>query len=877
MKKYLIALILSFTLGLLLASSMVVAKQTTMSTYYPSSSGAYTKVLLMNGANGPNENACFCAQNTLNSTGYNLNPNGSPNSKWTLLGYGGTLCDTGEQTAGPGAVTYTNTGTIFSDPNSGYMEICKSDGSAASYVGACFNRFCTGAGCYNAAGACPNHYTAVKNQNSPFPSVTASPVFSYSCCFYNGTTDASHYAQSGCFSIFSSGNNIPGACYSIDPNAYDIGCQTVKNNCSEVRTCCFNSGPNALGFVSSVGCPAITGNGTNWMPPSPCCAPTCDQPCNSTQVDACGNIQACTVPAPIPPCIPGDTCYNHSCCANCGVGSDDPNHVSSIPAANCGSMSVGACMAGYTNNSPTYQCMNGSFNLISGSCTCSSGVACLGGTVCCASSLDECNASTGVCCLPTTCSSLGDNCGTPPDGCGYALNCGGCPAMGDPVNWTTCSSNKCVCTPNCSGKNCGTDGCTGSCGSCPPVGSPTLTTCNGSGVCVCTPNCSGKNCGSDGCGGSCGSCPPVGSPTLTTCNGSGVCVCTPNCSGKNCGSDGCGGSCGTCSGSGACCTSSNTCSTLDACSVCGGNGSTCCNAGNCSGGSICFSDTCCMSYSTTFNAPTCTSTCTGTLSSPCITQCNVPASVCTSACATVTGASLWDNTTGQSGSCDGAGDLCLVIFNGACSPSCPGGCTDGSSTGNCGQTCGASCFGQCCGGSSGYCCDGECCGAGGCCDVDSICLAGVCKPIVCFVPGTKILLANGSSKDVQNLKAGDVLLGSKGSHNRVVKLAVMPKADRKIYAFNGGRYFVTEAHPFMTKDGWKAIDPQAAHQVNPQLKIGQLDIGDELVTRHGLIRLKKIESKTVKNAVVYSPVLDGSEDYYADGYLVHNKPPVIPP
>ena len=69
MKKYLIALILSFTLGLLLESSMVAAKQTTMSTYYPSSSGAYTKVLLVNGAGGPDENACFCAQNSANSPG----------------------------------------------------------------------------------------------------------------------------------------------------------------------------------------------------------------------------------------------------------------------------------------------------------------------------------------------------------------------------------------------------------------------------------------------------------------------------------------------------------------------------------------------------------------------------------------------------------------------------------------------------------------------------------------------------------------------------------------------------------------------------------------------------------------------------------------
>ena len=58
----------------------------------------------------------------------------------------------------------------------------------------------------------------------------------------------------------------------------------------------------------------------------------------------------------------------------------------------------------------------------------------------------------------------------------------------------------------------------------------------------CTPNCSGKQCGSDGCGKTCGTC------SSGTCNSSGQCaVCTPNCSGKQCGDDGCGKSCGTCS------------------------------------------------------------------------------------------------------------------------------------------------------------------------------------------------------------------------------------------------------------------------------------------------------------------------------------------
>jgi hypothetical protein len=82
------------------------------------------------------------------------------------------------------------------------------------------------------------------------------------------------------------------------------------------------------------------------------------------------------------------------------------------------------------------------------------------------------------------------------------------------------------------------------------------------GASTCTPACTGKTCGDDGCGGTCGTC-----ATGTSCNSSGACVkstCTPSCTGKTCGSDGCGGTCGTCSAGSSCstagqCTSTNTC------------------------------------------------------------------------------------------------------------------------------------------------------------------------------------------------------------------------------------------------------------------------------------------------------------------------------
>jgi len=109
------------------------------------------------------------------------------------------------------------------------------------------------------------------------------------------------------------------------------------------------------------------------------------------------------------------------------------------------------------------------------------------------------------------------------NGCGNT--CGTC------GTGTTCNaSGQCVCSNDCTSsgakecvdsthyRTCGyydADGCL--------EWSATLsctagTTCSG-GTCACTPNCTGKSCGDDGCGGSCGTC-GIG----TTCNSSWQCI-----------------------------------------------------------------------------------------------------------------------------------------------------------------------------------------------------------------------------------------------------------------------------------------------------------------------------------------------------------------
>ncbi|MCG3173621.1 MAG: hypothetical protein GMKNLPBB_01820 [Myxococcota bacterium] len=163
----------------------------------------------------------------------------------------------------------------------------------------------------------------------------------------------------------------------------------------------------------------------------------------------------------------------------------------------------------------------------------------------------------------------GKECG--PNGCGGF--CGAC------INGETCNAaGECVfngCTPNCTGKTCGDNGCGGACGDC-----DASKTCS-KGLCVtagCTPKCEGRECGSDGCGGRCGACPAGKACDL----GTRKCIdfsCTPDCTGKKCGSDNCSGTCGSCA-AGQNCVSGN-------CVTGGGGGCT----PNCAG-KVCGSDGC---------------------------------------------------------------------------------------------------------------------------------------------------------------------------------------------------------------------------------------------------------------------------------------------
>ncbi|MFH1531563.1 MAG: hypothetical protein ABIK09_12615 [Pseudomonadota bacterium] len=499
------------------------------------------------------------------------------------------------------------------------------------------------------------------------------------------------------------------------------------------------------------------------------------------------------------PCGATATCWQGACCdgvANCAgkdCGDDGCGWVCGVcdPSETCGA--DGLCACGVESLPCGGACCE------SGQ-VCHVGACCFpacGGKNC---GSDGCGGDCGICaglqdlCLVGLCVCQpdcdGKDCG--PDGCGGA--CGACTGQ------DACADGACVCQPDCGGKNCGPDGCGGSCGACEINEACTEegfcecaaggAACGG-GCCVpleichgdacCAPDCTGKDCGDDGCGSLCGAC------TGQDACESGLCICQPLCAGKECGPDGCGGDCGVCTGQDACLGGACICQPACDGKDCGpdGCGGSC---GACDDGLSCTADACLGGLCVATIGPffclldgTCVPSGTENPLNPCEackpataqeawtvledgTSCGVGdvcfQGGCCAAAANCTGKECGDDGCGgDCGDCAGTQALCVDGFC-VCQPDCDGkSCGGDGCVGTCGDcglhevcapafTCvcvpdSVSCDGTCCAPSIQVCADGACCtpacagkdcGADGCgstcgaCDPDQVCIGDLCPP-----------------------------------------------------------------------------------------------------------------------------------------------------
>jgi hypothetical protein len=146
----------------------------------------------------------------------------------------------------------------------------------------------------------------------------------------------------------------------------------------------------------------------------------------------------------------------------------------------------------------------------------------------------------------------------------------------------------------------------------------------------------------------------------------------------------------------------------------------------------------------------------------------------------------------------------------------------------------------------------------------------------CFVKGTKVKMADGTFKNIEDVQIFDKLMG-KNEINTVISYDHWPLGGRDLIGINGSGPFKTPEHPLWTKEGWKAYDSERTKVEKPEIANlmvnGNLVVGDEILMEDGtwkLVKSLEVHSNEPEQ-VVYNFYLDGDNTYYADGMLAHNR------
>jgi hypothetical protein len=151
----------------------------------------------------------------------------------------------------------------------------------------------------------------------------------------------------------------------------------------------------------------------------------------------------------------------------------------------------------------------------------------------------------------------------------------------------------------------------------------------------------------------------------------------------------------------------------------------------------------------------------------------------------------------------------------------------------------------------------------------------------CFAKGTSILMSDGSSKPIEEVKVGDTVVSYDLDKGSIVSEGVVThlskqhwREDWKTLSFDDLKNTNTECHPYWTRErGWASLNPEKTakfHKVTAAL----LKIGDHCLKLDGRdeswVRLQAVEDADPQFTYNLDRVAP-NHVYFANGILVHNK------
>ncbi|HRJ68547.1 MAG TPA: Hint domain-containing protein [Beijerinckiaceae bacterium] len=140
----------------------------------------------------------------------------------------------------------------------------------------------------------------------------------------------------------------------------------------------------------------------------------------------------------------------------------------------------------------------------------------------------------------------------------------------------------------------------------------------------------------------------------------------------------------------------------------------------------------------------------------------------------------------------------------------------------------------------------------------------------CLAAGTRIQMADGSEKVIEDIRAGDVVAGL-GRTNTVLELVSLDWSRVILHRINGA-ITLTADHPVMTTTGWKAIDFEDGAFKYGLQDVPKLVVGDTLVTLNGSVRVETIEAVPETDGYrTYNLRTRGNGTFIANGLIVKDS------
>lgn len=146
----------------------------------------------------------------------------------------------------------------------------------------------------------------------------------------------------------------------------------------------------------------------------------------------------------------------------------------------------------------------------------------------------------------------------------------------------------------------------------------------------------------------------------------------------------------------------------------------------------------------------------------------------------------------------------------------------------------------------------------------------------CFPAGTRIAMADGTTKNIEDVEIRDKVVSQDESGNKTVSTVhglFQPISDNlcEIRYTDGDSLKVTNGHPLFTQNGWKVIDPQSAAREDPGVPVTRLLLGDLMAKENGSWPQVSSISCQKGSFQTYNFTVDNTHTYFAGGFLAHNK------